>query len=190
MHLRLPRTAVVVVALLLGLAGPLVVAPTATADAPDQTTWESDVAAVMAGSHQWLQERVAEAEPGDRLAINLDIDNTSLSTYYERGRPVRKVRNFARLADQLGIAVLFNTGRTRANLVGMRAQLESVGYDVTMICARRANERLIPGKQRCRDRFIDAGYTLVANVGNRPTDFVGGGYERAFVLPNYDLELG
>ena len=51
-------------------------------------------------------------------------------------------------------------------------------------CATRARRSPV-GKQRCRDRFIDEGYTLIANVGNNPTDFVGDGYERAYRLPNY-----
>jgi hypothetical protein len=34
------------------------------------------------------------------------------------------------------------------------------------------------------------GYTVVANVGNRATDFEGGDYERAFSLPNYGNQLG
>jgi predicted secreted acid phosphatase len=176
--------------LLLALLVPLLLAPPASADAPDEETWQADVAGVMAGANAWLEERVTTAEPGARLAINLDIDNTSLATYYDRGQPVRKVRSFARLADQLGIAVLFNTGRLKKNLNGVRGRLEQVGYDVSALCTRRPGERLVVGKQRCRQQFVDAGYTLVANVGNHPTDFRGGGYERAFRLPSYDGALG
>ena len=31
---------------------------------------------------------------------------------------------------------------------------------------------------------------IIANVGNRCTDFVGGDYERAYRLPNYGNRLG
>ena len=55
---------------------------------------------------------------------------------------------------------------------------------------RKKGETIPHGKQRCRDSFIDAGYTLIANVGNNPTDFVGDGYEQAYRLPNYGGELG
>jgi hypothetical protein len=36
---------------------------------------------------------------------------------------------------------------------------------------------------------VDEGYTIVANVGNRSTDFLGGSYQRAFRLPDYALQL-
>ena len=45
-------------------------------------------------------------------------------------------------------------------------------------------------KQRCRQEFVAKGYTIIANVGNRSTDFVGKNYERAFKLPNYGNRLG
>jgi hypothetical protein len=45
-------------------------------------------------------------------------------------------------------------------------------------------------KQRCRASFRADGFRIVANVGNRSTDFVGGGYERAFKLPDYGGRLG
>lgn len=179
-----------VLTLPLSLLLPVLVVPPASALAPDQATWEADVATVMADANAWLEERVTSAEPGARLAINLDIDNTSLASFYERGRPVRKVRSFARLADQLGIAVLFNTGRLKADLNGVRGTLTRAGYDVTALCTRRPGEKLVLGKKRCRQQFTDAGYTIVANVGNSPTDFRGGGYERAYRLPSYDGELG
>ena len=35
----------------------------------------------------------------------------------------------------------------------------------------------------------DKGFTLVANVGNNKTDFQGGGYEKAYRLPNYGGQL-
>lgn len=30
---------------------------------------------------------------------------------------------------------------------------------------------------------------MIANVGNRRTDVIGGNYEKAFRLPNYDHQL-
>jgi hypothetical protein len=54
---------------------------------------------------------------------------------------------------------------------------------------RRVGEATVPGKERCRRQFVDKGYTLIANIGNNDTDFVGGDYERAFRLPSYDGEL-
>ena len=60
---------------------------------------------------------------------------------------------------------------------------------VTEVCGRAHGEGLVHGKQRCRRHFVDEGYTIIANVGNRSTDFTGGNYERAFRLPNYGNQL-
>ena len=65
-----------------------------------------------------------------------------------------------------------------------------VGYDVREICGRKPGETLSHSKQRCRAHFVAEGYTLIANVGNRSTDFTGGNYERAFRLPSYGNALG
>jgi hypothetical protein len=65
-----------------------------------------------------------------------------------------------------------------------------VGYRFAEMCGRYQGESLTSSKQRCRQRFVDEGYTIIANVGNRSTDFVGGNYERAFKLPSYSNRLG
>ena len=97
---------------------------------------------------------------------------------------------FARLLDKLGVALVFNSGRLANQQQRTVKQLSRAGFTVAGVCLRNKGETLPVGKQRCRDRFIDEGYTLIANVGNNPTDFEGDGYERAFVLPNYGGVLG
>jgi hypothetical protein len=74
-------------------------------------------------------------------------------------------------------------------MAAARRQLERAGFRVSRICGRVRGERLAHSKVRCRKRFVDEGYTLIANVGNRDTDFAGGYYERAFRLPNYHNQL-
>ena len=96
---------------------------------------------------------------------------------------------FARTAHRNGVAVLFNTGRWdgRDQLV---RQLRLVGYPVDGICLRTSSrEPLAASKQRCRTRFTRDGYQLVANVGNRASDFTGGSYGRGFKLPDYSGRL-
>ena len=58
------------------------------------------------------------------------------------------------------------------------------------MCGRiSTGEALEDSKQRCRRHFVAEGYTIIANVGNRSTDFVGGDYRRAFRLPSYRDQL-
>lgn len=156
---------------------------------PTKDTWVSDVGAAMHGSRASLSDRIAAADAGEKLAVNLDIDNTSLATHYAPRQPVLVVRRFARYAHHHGVAVFFNTGRDTTQAARMRSLLVKAGYPVDRLCTRRPSEAVVHSKQRCRASFVADGYTLVANVGNRRTDFIGGGYERALRLPNYGGQL-
>jgi hypothetical protein len=179
---------VVLVAVVLGSGS----APVAAVDreAPSRERWLKDVHQAMKGSGAYLRARAASGETG--LAINFDIDNSSIATYYDGGNAgaIPRIRKLARVADRLGIDLVFNTGRSSAQRRRTVAQLAAAGYDVAVLCMRKQGEALPHGKQRCRDRFIAKGYTLIANVGHRPTDFAGDGYEMAYRLPNYRGLLG
>lgn len=161
----------------------------ATQALPRQRTWHADVRHAMRGSLAYIDHRAGH---GRHLAVNLDIDNTALATRYAPGRPVRPVLRFARHARSHGVRMLINTGRRvgAGRLVRARHQLRAAGYRITEICGRHAGETVVHSKQRCRRQFVAQGYTLIANVGNRSTDFVGGNYERAFRLPNFHNQLG
>lgn len=158
---------------------------------PSKETWLGNVRKAMRGSLGLLDQRVADKPAGQRLAVNLDIDNTSVASFYDPGVALPEVLAFAREADRQGVAVLFNTGRPDVDDGKAEAEklLRDAGYPVTEVCLRRDGEDLVPGKKRCRRQFTREGYTLIANVGNNSTDFEGGGYGRAYRLPNYDGAL-
>jgi hypothetical protein len=182
----------VVPALVLGAILCLLVAPahaSTQAAVPSRAQWLADTRTAMSGSLDYLDQRVAEGGPG-RLAVNLDIDNTALATYYATGHATPAVLAFARHAAEKGVRVLINTGRSGSQLTTGNRSLRRVGYRFAEMCGRYQGESLTSSKQRCRQRFVDEGYTIIANVGNRSTDFVGGNYERAFRLPNYSNRLG
>jgi predicted secreted acid phosphatase len=164
------------------------VSPAQARSVPSKEQWLADTREAMHGSRSYVKQRVAQG--GTRLAVNLDIDNTSLATYYAKGTAVPVVLRFARYARGQGVTLLFNTGRERGHLAGVTRTLRRVGYVVGEMCGRAPGESLAHSKQRCRRRFAAQGYTIIANVGNRSTDFIGGGYERAFRLPNYAGRLG
>lgn len=157
---------------------------------PSKRQWLSDVRRAMRGSKAYVQAKHAQ-HPHHRYAINFDIDNTTLETKYDPGHAVPVVRSFADYAHKLGIKLVWNTGRTGAMLRKARRQLTHAGYTVTEVCGRHKGEGLLHSKQRCRRHFKREGYILLANVGNRSTDFAGiHNYMRAFRLPNYGGRLG
>jgi predicted secreted acid phosphatase len=187
-----PRVKVVVAWLVrAALCGVLVTSTLSVAWPADaavsKSEWLADVHQAMAGSRAYLRNRLDHG--AQRLAINLDIDNTALATYYDPGQPVRDVRRLARFASRHGVAVLFNTARPHDQALAARRRLRSVGYEVSEICWRGAGEGVAHSKRRCRRHFVREGYDIAANVGNRRTDFVGGNYGRAFRLPNYGNSL-
>lgn len=178
--------------LLLTLALGSAVAPATAGErgVPSREQWLKDVNKVMKGSSAYLRERAESGETG--LAINFDIDNSSIASYYDGADAgaIPRILKLAAVAQELGMALVFNTGRTNTQRVRTVNQLADAGYDVAALCMRKKGETIPHSKQRCRDRFIAQGYTLVANVGNNPTDFAGDGYEKAYRLPNYGGELG
>ena len=183
-------------ALVVGL-GPAAVAVDAAAPVPDgvavkrkvptRTQWLTDVKTAMLGSASYARQRVADKSTDEKLAVNFDIDNTVIATYYDGGGAIPRMLRFAKLLDRLGVAVVFNTGRLANQRERTVAQLTRAGFPVAEVCLRAKGATLPVGKQACRDHFIDEGYTLIANIGNNDTDFVGDGYERAFKLPNYGV---
>jgi predicted secreted acid phosphatase len=157
------------------------------ADLPSKAQWQSDVRQAMRGSIGYLDRRVERGSA--RKAIVLDIDNTSLATEYAWPQPVRPTLRFARHAKSLGVGVFFVTGRYQDSLGSARRALKKAGYSITAMCGRRHGETLAHSKQRCRARITGHGWRIIANVGNRRSDFVGGRYERAFHLPSYGGRL-
>ena len=176
------------VTLIVALVGTSLSVPAQGSELPSKDQWLADTREAMYGSRAYVGDRVDQG--GRRLAVNFDIDNTALATHYAKGTAVPVVLRFAKYARSQGVTLLFNTGRLRGQTAGVARSLRRVGYDVKEICGRMSGESLAHSKQRCRAHFRAEGYTLIANVGNRDTDFAGSGYGRAYQLPDYDKALG
>ncbi|MGW3044030.1 HAD family acid phosphatase [Kitasatospora sp. NPDC001159] len=162
-------------------------APSAQASTlPSESKWESDVQAVAKPLMSYVQQRLAGSKPSDRLALVLDIDNTSLATHYDPGKPVKPILDVTRYAHQHGAAILFATYRDSGSRQSTLNELRNAGYTVDGLCMRtKSSTGKAEVKLSCRESFEKQGYTLVANIGNNDTDFQGGHYEKGFELPNY-----
>ena len=91
-------------------------------------------------------------------------------------------------ARALGVTVFFITGRPESQRVATERNLATAGY------AGYAALYLVPDgaqfasaadfKAPIRAEIEHAGYTIVANMGDQPSDLAGGHAERNFLLPN------
>jgi predicted secreted acid phosphatase len=91
-------------------------------------------------------------------------------------------------ARALGVAVFFVSGRPEAQRAATERNLREAGY------AGYAGMFMVPDgahyahsadfKAPVRARIEAEGYTIVANMGDQPSDLAGGHAERTFLLPN------
>ena len=109
---------------------------------PTRTQWLADVKAAMQGSRGYVRERAAAAPEGEMLAINFDIDNTVIATYYDGGGPIPLMSRFSRLLDRLDVAMVFNTGRRADQYKRTMRQLTRAGFPVAGLCLRDKGETL------------------------------------------------
>jgi acid phosphatase len=156
-----------------------------------------------------LQRRVAKAKPGEKLALVLDIDETSLSSWDEQMQddfgfiatdwnewankaqaPV--IAGTLRLYNEAlknHVSVFFITGRADT-LEGVTSEnLKKAGYDNWAGLALRGphtpEQTVTDYKSGERKKIVEAGYKLILNVGDQLSDLNGNPQaERSVKLPN------
>ncbi|MEC4572026.1 HAD family acid phosphatase [Streptomyces virginiae] len=178
----------------------------ATASAPggnaailgiDYATWQREVAAVVDAARPAIEQRIANAPAGEKPALVLDIDNTSLETdfhwFWTYPTPaIAKVRALTQYAHARGVAVFFVTARPGIVHSLTEYNLKAVGYPVSGLYVRDLPdlfEEVSTYKTAKRAEIEARGYTIIANIGNSPTDLVGGHAERTVKLPDYNGKL-
>ncbi|WP_186780005.1 HAD family acid phosphatase [Streptomyces salinarius] len=201
---RAAGTAAVVVAALTATVTPSVAAPaetprasvaTAAAADVDYDTWQRDCRAVMDAALPYLKERIADAGPGEKQAIVLDIDNTSLETDFGFSYPQpanRPVLEAARYAQEHGVALFFVTARPGIIEAPTEWNLAHAGYESSGLYVRGFLDlfkNVAEYKTEQRAEIESKGYTIIANIGNSATDLSGGHAEKTFKLPDYDGQL-
>ena len=164
-----------------------------------------DFAAVVRKAAAYVKER---ATSGGKLAIVLDIDETSLSNWptlkatdfgympelwnawvdkaaAEALPPTLELYKATRAAD---VAVFFITGRRERHRNATRRNLESAGYRGWAGLVLKPNAATYDSAadykapERCKLEV--EGWVIILNMGDQPSDLEGGCAERAFLLPN------
>ncbi|WND36003.1 HAD family acid phosphatase [Streptomyces sp. BB1-1-1] len=202
---RAAGTAAATAAALTATVTPAVAAPaetpratatgTAAAADVDYDTWQRDCKAVMDRALPYLKERIADAGPGEKQAIVLDIDNTSLETDFGFSYPQpanRPVLEAAQYAQEHGVALFFVTARPGIIEAPTEWNLDHAGYESSGLHVRGFLDLfrdVAEYKTEQRAEIESKGYTIIANIGNSATDLSGGHAEKTFKLPDYDGQL-
>lgn len=161
----------------------------------DYDTWQRDCKAVMDRALPYLKERIADAGPGEKQAIVLDIDNTSLETDFGFSYPQpanRPVLEAAQYAQEHGVALFFVTARPGIIEAPTEWNLDHAGYESSGLHVRGFLDLfrdVAEYKTEQRAEIESKGYTIIANIGNSATDLSGGHAEKTFKLPDYDGQL-
>ena len=93
-----------------------------------------------------------------------------------------------RQARALNIAVFFITGRPELQRAGTEQNLRNAGYEgysgLYMVPEGRHYPSAADFKAPVRAAIEAAGYTIITNMGDQPSDLAGGHAEKTFLLPN------
>jgi predicted secreted acid phosphatase len=171
------------------------VATAAAAEDVDYTTWQADCLTVMNQALPYLKQRIAAVKPGEKQALVLDIDNTTLETDFGFSYPQpanKPVLDVAKYAQERGVSLFFVTARPGIISGVTDYNLKYVGYKVSGLYVRGLFDLfkdVAAYKTAQRVNIESKGYTIIGNIGNSATDLSGGHAEKTFKLPDYDGQL-
>jgi acid phosphatase len=170
----------------------------------------ADVDAQAKRAEAELNRLVATRKVGEKLALVLDIDETSLTNYCEMKRedygfisapfnewavspeadmPLPGTLRLFNAARAAGIDVFFITGRPGQQKEATAKNLEAAGYKGWKGLALREGSQktmaTVAYKSEERKKIVDAGYRIVMNVGDQWSDLNGDAKGEVSVkLPN------
>jgi acid phosphatase len=145
----------------------------------------------------YLRSRIARAAPGEKLAMVLDIDETSLSNWDEEkaddfgyiikdsdawieSRKAPAIAGTLRLYNEAlshGVAVFFITGRPELQRAATADNLTAAGYKGWAGLALRGlhsvTQTTTEYKSGERKKIVDAGYKIILSVGDQMSDLNG-----------------
>ena len=145
----------------------------------------------------YLNKRAAHRRPGEKLAMVLDIDETSLTNWEQmlqsdftynanaysawdgeaRAPALEGTLKLYREAQRLGVSVFFITGRPEAERAVTEKNLRQQGYGHWQGLALRGphppTETTSQYKSAERAKIVAQGYTLVLNAGDQWSDLKG-----------------
>ena len=145
----------------------------------------------------YLRQRAAHRKPHEKLALILDIDDTTLSTYQEmldadfaynptvfnawlqkaQAPAIPGTLRLYKEAQRLGVSVFFITGRSVDEQAATESNLRAQGFDNWNLLLTRpadhGSQTIGAFKAAARGQIVAQGYTLALNVGDQWSDLKG-----------------
>ncbi|MCP0913126.1 HAD family acid phosphatase [Legionella sp. 27cVA30] len=177
----------------------------------DSGTYEKELTQTLVLAQQFILEKAKANQKSPqpkKLAIVLDIDETSLSNYNKMAShnfggnkkiwhreimaadspAIQPMLALYQQALKHGIAVFFVTGRREAERAPTIKNLEKAGYKgwsgLYLKPDNYDKASIIPFKAGTRASIAKSGYTIIASIGDQHSDLTGGSAEKTFKLPN------
>lgn len=175
----------------------------------DTGAYDQDINSEINLATKYLQQRLASSKSNPhKLAIILDIDETSLSNYQNMltenfGGRLEEIRdaeikgldpaikptlNFYRFAKAHHVAVFFISGRHEDERDITIKNLKTVGFEQWDGLILRDGEYLkTPAatyKSAMRKKLNEEGYDIVLNIGDQNSDLAGGYADKGIKLAN------
>jgi len=174
----------------------------------------ADLDAQYQRAAQLLVQSAGTRKRGEKLALVLDIDETSLSSYCEMQRedfgfiarsfnewivsgdaatPIQGTLRLVRQARELGIDLFFITGRPEPQREATERNLHAAGFESWKHLSLRPsssgqiehNGSTTEYKSWERKKIVEEGYRVVLNVGDQWSDLMGEPMaEHSVKLPN------
>jgi predicted secreted acid phosphatase len=173
----------------------------------DSGQYAMEVASQLQKAQDYLVKRIAEPHK-NKLAIVLDIDETSLSNYesmkklnfggskedidhdIELGNDtiIQPTLDLFNLAEKNKVAVFFITGRAEHERAITEKNLKQAGYNqwqgLTLRPEIYHETSIVPYKSSARAALIQKGYDIILNIGDQWSDLKGGNADKSIKLPN------
>ncbi len=177
----------------------------------DSGAYQNELEHVIIRANQFMIQRTeanARSAHPKKIAVVLDIDETSLSNYHNmvarhfvgerqqihqemlaaNGQVIAPMLKFYNDALKHHVTIFFVTGRHESERAATIKNLKNAGYhDWSGLYLRPDNyhhHSIIPFKTQTRATISKKGYTIIATIGDQYSDLIGGYAERTFKLPN------
>jgi len=177
----------------------------------DSGQYYQDIKSVISKAKTYLAKQIAENNKlphPKKLAIVLDIDETSLSNYPDMlklnfGGTMNTINKFEseghdpaikptltlyNFAKKNNVAVFFITGRKENARAKTAKNLKHVGYKnwdgLYLKPLNYDHKSAILYKTEIRKKITNQGYNIVLNLGDQQSDLKGAFADKTFLLPN------